>query len=264
MNAPKVSIITANYNCENFVGQTIDSVLNQKFKDWEYIIADDVSTDNSISIIEQKFKGLQNVKLLKLKSNSGPAYARNQALNQAQGRYISFIDSDDLWEPEFLENMITFIEEKQITFAYSSYYRIAENGEKLDQFTVPDKVSYHDILKSCPICPLTAIYDSSIVGKLPMPDIPKREDYGLFIALLKKTKFAYALQKPLAYYRVREGSVSSNKISIARKQWDVYRKYEKLSFLKSLYYIVNYILLSIVKYKGIFFLKFNKAQKNNP
>ena len=261
MNVPKVSIITANYNCENFVGQTIDSVLNQKFKDWEYIIADDGSTDNSISIIEKKFKGLQNVKLLKLKSNRGPAYARNQALNQAQGRYLSFIDSDDLWEPEFLDNMITFIEEKQITFAYSSYYRIAENGEKLDQYSVPDKVSYHDILKSCPICPLTAIYDSSIVGKLPVPDIPKREDYGLFISLLKKTKFAYALQKPMAHYRVREGSVSSNKISIARKQWDVYRRYEKISFLKSVYYFTHYMFLSFLKYKRIFFFNFNRGQK---
>tara|TARA_B100000941_G_C28434634_1_gene516234 strand:+ start:178 stop:966 length:789 start_codon:yes stop_codon:yes gene_type:complete len=261
MNSPKVSVITANYNCENFLGQTIDSVLNQKFKDWEYIIADDGSTDNSIAIIEQKFKGLQNVKLLKLKSNSGPAYARNHALKKAQGRYISFIDSDDLWEPEFLEKMIAFMEEKQITFAYSSYCRITEDGQKLDQYTVPDKVNYHDILKSCPICPLTTIYDTSILGKVLMPDIPKREDYGLFIALLKKTKFAYALQKPLAHYRVREGSVSSNKIFIAKKQWDVYRRYEKLSFLKSVYYFTHYIFFSFLKYKGIFFFKLNMAQK---
>jgi teichuronic acid biosynthesis glycosyltransferase TuaG len=261
MNASKVSIITANYNCENFVGQTIDSVLNQKFKDWEYIIADDGSTDNSITIIEQKFKGLQNVKLIKLKSNSGPAYARNQALNEATGRYISFIDSDDLWEPEFLEDMITFIEEKQISFAYSSYYRISENGQKLDQYKVPKKVSYFDILKSCPICPLTAIYDTSILGKVQIPDIPKREDYGLFIALLKKTKFAYALQKPLAHYRVREGSVSSNKISIAKKQWKVYRRYEKISFLKSVYYFVHYMFLSFLKYRGISFSTFNRVQK---
>lgn len=258
MNTPKVSIITANYNCENFVGQTIDSVLNQKFRDWEYIIADDGSTDNSIAIIEQKFKELQNVKLIKLKSNSGPAYARNQALNLAQGRYISFIDSDDLWKDNFLQEMIDFMENKEIVFAYSSYYRISENGQKIDQYNVPKKVSYNSILKSCPICPLTAIYDSSSIGKMPIPEIPKREDYGLFIDIIKKTKYAYALQKPLAYYRIREGSVSSNKISIAKKQWDVYRKYEKLSFLKSLYYFVNYVQLSFVKYKGIFFLKSKK------
>lgn len=261
MNAPKVSIITANFNCDKFIGETIDSVLNQKFRDWEYIIADDGSTDNSIAIIKEKFKGLQNVKLIKLKSNSGPAYARNQALNEATGRYISFIDSDDFWEPEFLEEMITFIQKKQITFAYSSYYRITEKGQKLDQYSVPDKVNYHDILKSCPICPLTAIYDTSILGKVQIPDIPKREDYGLFIALLKKTKFAYALQKPLAHYRVREGSVSSNKLSIAKKQWDVYRKYEKISFLKSVYYLTHYIFLSLLKYRGIFFFNFNRLQK---
>jgi teichuronic acid biosynthesis glycosyltransferase TuaG len=262
MNKPKVSIITANFNCEKFIGETIDSVLNQKFRDWEYIIADDGSTDKSISIIEDKFKGLENVKLLKIKNNSGPANARNEALKEAQGKFISFIDSDDIWEPEFLKDMITFMQEKQISFAYSSYYRISENGQKLDQYKVPNKVSYFDILKSCPICPLTAIYDSSRLGKIPMPNIPKREDYGLFISLLKKTKFAYSLQTPLAHYRVREGSVSSNKISIAKKQWDVYRKYEKLSLLKSLYYFVNYVLLSVLKYKGIFFFKSNKNTKN--
>lgn len=146
--------------------------------------------------------------------------------------------------------MITFIEEKQITFAYSSY-RITEDGQKLDQYTVPDKVNYHDILKSCPICPLTTIYDTSILGKVQIPDIPKREDYGLFIALLKKTKYAYGFQQPLAYYRIRKNSLSRNKWRIALKQWAVYRKYEKLPLIQSLYFFMFYLARGILKYRNI-------------
>ncbi|MGA0374327.1 MAG: glycosyltransferase family 2 protein [Flavobacteriaceae bacterium] len=262
MNAPKVSIITANYNCEKFIGQTIDSVINQKFRDWEFIIADDGSTDKSISIIQEKFKGLENVKLIKIKNNSGPANARNEALKEAQGKFISFIDSDDLWKAEFLQEMIHFMEKNKIAFAFSSYYRISEKGDKIDQYIVPEKVSYHSILKSCPICPLTAIYDTSITGKIPMPEIPLREDYGLFINLLNKTKFAYAVKKPLAFYRIREGSVSSNKFRIAKKQWEVYRKYERLSLIKSLYYFSNYIILSAFKYGRVFLHSYKLKQKS--
>ena len=111
--------------------------------------------------------------------------------------------------------MIHFMEKNKIAFAFSSYYRISEKEDKIDQYIVPEKVSYR-ILKSCPICPLTAIYDTSITGKIPMPEIPLREDYGLFINLLKKTKFAYAVKKPLAFYRIREGSVSSNKFKLPK------------------------------------------------
>lgn len=245
----KVSIITANYNGEKYIIDTIKSVLSQTHKNWEMIIIDDASSDNSCNIINNFCKKDKRIRFIKLEQNSGPAVTRNKGIELANGRYITFIDNDDLWHKNFLQTMVSFIEKNNITFAYASYERKNESLEKdFGTFIVPEKVSYYDILKSCPISCLTAMYDTSKIGKMYMPNILKRQDYGLWLRILKKVKYAYGVKTPLAIYRIRPNSVSRNKLKAASYQWKIYRDVEKFSLIKCCYYFVNYAINGIIKY----------------
>ena len=249
MNNKKVSIITANYNGEKYIIDTIKSVLNQTYKNWEMIIVDDASSDNGCNLINDFCKQDKRIRLIKLEQNSGPAITRNKGIEFANGRYITFIDNDDLWHKDFLQIMVSFLEKNDIAFAFASYERKNESLEKdFGTFIVPEKVSYYDILKSCPISCLTAVYDRSKIGKVYMPNILKRQDYGLWLRILKKVKYAYGVKTPLAVYRMRPNSVSRNKLKAASYQWKIYRDVEKLSLIKSCYYFVNYAINGIIKY----------------
>lgn len=166
------------------------------------IIVDDVSPDNSNKIIEEYCKKDSRIKLIKLKENSGPAVARNRAI---KGRYIAFLDADDLWKPE---KQINFMIEKNCALSYSAYETMSEEGKII---VPPSKLSYKDILKTNYIGCLTAIYDTQ---KVYMPLIKKRQDYGLWLKILKETDFAYGLDESLATYRLMSNSVSSNKFKI--------------------------------------------------
>lgn len=245
-----ISIITANFNSEKYIAQTIESVLAQKYTDWEMIIVDDNSTDKSMQIVDEYKKKDKRIHSIRLKSNQGPAVARNTGIEKAKGRYITFIDSDDLWEPNFLNLAIEKMINEDYSFVFASYYRKNEDlSEDLGTFIVPEKVAYYDLLKTCPISCLTAIYDTKEIGKFFMPEIIKRQDYGLWLRLLKEIDFAYGIRQPLATYRIRKGSVSSNKFKAAQYQWKIYRDVEKLGLLKSFYYFLHYAVNGILKYR---------------
>lgn len=244
-----VTIVTANYNAEKFIEDTINSVLAQTYPNWEMIIVDDCSTDSSIKIIEQYTKTDNRIRLIRLDKNSGPAVARNRAIEEANGRYIAFLDSDDLWLPKKLEKQLAFMESNNIAFSYSAYDLIDEEGSDLGHFSVPEKQSYKDLLKTCPIGCLTAIYDTKILGKVTMPLILKRQDYGLWLKLLKQIEYAYGLNETLAVYRIRKNSISSNKFKAAQYQWKIYRDVEKLGLFKSVYYFLHYAVNGILKYR---------------
>lgn len=244
-----VSVITANYNAEAFIQQAIDSVLAQQYEQWELLIVDDCSTDNSINIINTYVESDERIKLIKLEQNSGPAIARNRALAEAKGRYIAFLDSDDLWKEDKLVKQIAFMQAQNIPFSYTSYDLTNEDDEDKGEFLVNGKVDYYSLLKTCDIGCLTAIYDTSVLGKVDMPIILRRQDYGLWLRLLKKTPFAYALEDKLATYRLRKNSISSNKRKAAAYQWKIYREIEKLSLVKSSYHFVQYALNGLLKYK---------------
>lgn len=241
----RVSIITPNYNGEAFIAETIQSVLNQDFLAWELIIVDDMSTDNSLEII-QSFED-NRIKLIQLEKNQGAAIARNEGISQAQGRWIAFLDGDDVWMPDKLSHQINFMLKNNYAFTYTAYEKMNELGQQIGQIPVPEKVDYYDLLKTCSIGCLTAIYDTEQLGKIYMPIIDKRQDYGLWLRILKEIDYAYGLNDNLAKYRVRSHSISSNKFLAARYQWLVYRKIEKLSFFSTLFYMISYAYYGVIK-----------------
>lgn len=248
MDKKLVSIITPSYKSAKFIFQTIESVWAQTYQNWEMIIVDDVSPDNSNKVIEEYTKKDSRIKLIKLAKNSGPAVARNKAIEEAKGRYIAFLDADDLWKPEKLEKQIKFMQAKDCALSYCAYETMSEEGELQNKFVNPPlKLSYNDLLKSNYIGCLTAIYDTQKVGKVYMPLIKKRQDYGLWLRILKKTDFAYGMREHLAIYRIMSDSVSSNKFKLLKFNYLLFKEHEKFSTLKSLYYLGWNVLLKVLK-----------------
>jgi len=247
---PEVSIITANYNCERFIESTIQSVLKQTFTDWEMIIVDDCSTDQGPKIIEKYCQADSRIKLVSLVKNSGPAVARNKAIEQAKGRFIAFLDSDDLWTEDKLEVQISFMKKNNFSLTYTEYVKVNEDGKVIsDVIQRPEKVNYQKMLNSNFIPCLTAIYDSALLGKVYMPLILKRQDYGLWFKILKVTDYAYAINQPLAYYRVRKNdSVSSNKFKSAIYHWKILREVENVPLIKAIYHFMQYALIGYIKF----------------
>jgi len=244
-----VSIITPSYNSEKFIKETIDSVISQTYQNWEMIIVDDVSPDKSNEIIDAFIKKDSRIKLIKLEENSGPAVARNRAIEEAKGRYIAFLDADDLWLPEKLEKQIAFMLENDLSFTYSSYRLIDEEGHRLGEFITKEMISYESMLKTCSVGCLTAIYDTEKLSKVYMPNILKRQDYGLWLKILREIESTKGIVEPLAVYRVLKNSVSSNKIKTAQYQWKIYREVEHINIFKSTYYFIFYMVNGILKYR---------------
>ncbi len=244
-----VTIITPSFNCSKFIEETIKSVQSQTYKNWEMVIVDDCSTDNSIDIIKSLMKTDERIKLYQQRWNGGPAVARNVAIEHAKGRYIAFLDSDDLWLSEKLEKQINFLHKKNAALVYCAYQKMSETGEDRGEVIPPESVDYKDMLKSNFIGCLTALYDTKKINKCYMPIISKRQDHALWLSILKKSPRAYAIQDVLARYRVMENSVSSNKVMAAKYQWRIYREVEKLPFWKSAKYFGHYAINGFIKYQ---------------
>jgi len=238
--SPLVSIITPSYNSSEFISETISSVLAQSLTDWEMIIVDDCSSDTSTEVIQSFINQDSRIKLIKLGTNSGAAVARNIGIEAAKGRYIAFLDSDDLWLPNKLEKQLAFMQKNNYSFTYTAYDKINEAGDVIGHVGVPERVSYHTLLKTCLIGCLTVIYDTEYLGKVKMPLIRRRQDFGLWLKLLKKVDYAYGLQDTLGLYRVRDGAISSNKLTTSVYTWKLYREVEGLSFITSSYYFLHY------------------------
>lgn len=246
-----VSIITPAYNSAKYITETIQSVQNQTYQNWEWIIVDDGSTDKTIDIINDFILKDSRIKLIPLNSNSGPSVARNKGIHQIKGQYMTFLDADDIWFPDFIENSIKTIQDSKIPFVFSSYKRSDEDLNFVySDFIVPQKVTYFDILKSNSISCLTAFLDISILGKKYMPEIKKRQDMGLWLQYLKEIPFAYGIHQPKAIYRIREHSLSRNKKGLIKYQWQFYRTVEHLSVIHSVYYMAHWMLRGFLKYRN--------------
>ncbi|NHM03411.1 glycosyltransferase family 2 protein [Flavobacterium celericrescens] len=250
MNA-LVSIITPSYNSAKFIAETIQSVQNQTYQNWEMIIVDDGSSDETESVVLSIIQNDNRIQFHKLSQNSGPAVARNTGIEKASGDYMTFIDADDIWFPTFIENNIKTIQKTGIPFVFSSYKRA--NGQLefvYSDFIVPHKVSYTDILKSNSISCLTAFVDIKKLGKKYMPLIRKRQDMGLWLNYLKVIPFAHGIQETQAIYRIRENSLSRKKSDLIKYQWQFYREVEKLNVFQSLYYILHWMYRGFMKYRN--------------
>lgn len=245
----KVSIITPLYNCSSFLEKTIQSVLSQTYHNWEMIMVDDCSKDNSLEIARLYAEQDKRIKLLQLEKNSGAAVARNKAIEAAIGRYIAFLDGDDLWMPDKLARQVDFMFNNNVAFSYTSYEKINQTGDVFGVVGVPDKLSYKELLKTNVIGCLTVAYDTKVLGKIYMPTNTRREDYATWLNILKKIDCAYGLPMPLAQYRVYANQTSGKKASMARENWRLYRDLEKLSILQASYYFSHYAFKGVLRTK---------------
>lgn len=245
-----VSIITPSYNCADYIGETIESILSQTYQNWELLITDDCSTDNSCKIIKEYADKDPRIRLMKLPENSGAGVARNNSIKEAKGRFIAFCDSDDRWYPHKLHRQIDFMRKNKVGLCYTSYDTCDEIGNIIGYVQCLPKLTNLTILRDNGIGCLTAIYDTSIIGKQYMPSIRKRQDWCLWMTIIKEIGEARGLQESLALYRVRKGSVSSDKLEMLRYNFNVYNQIRGFSkftsaLILSLYFMPYYIYKKI-------------------
>ncbi|GAA71502.1 glycosyltransferase family 2 protein [Pseudoalteromonas sp. BSi20439] len=245
-----VSIIMPAHNVSGFIAESISSVLNQTYDNWELIIVDDCSTDSTVDVIKPFLKD-ERVKLLQNEYNLGGAGSRNVAIKAAQGRYIAFLDSDDLWTGDKLEKQLGYMQTHNVGFSFSSYSIISEQGELLETLLVPNKVTFKQLLKHNYIGCLTAIYDAKPFGKVYMPLVKKRQDFALWLELLKKFEYAKGYKESLGFYRIREGSLSRSKFDAFKYYWLVLRKVGKLNVLPATLNLLCYLIIVFLKKKYI-------------
>ncbi|MFD2892251.1 glycosyltransferase family 2 protein [Flavobacterium chuncheonense] len=246
-----VSIITPTFNSAEYIAATIQSVQNQTYTNWELLIVDDASTDSTVAIIKELIAKDSRIQLYRLDENAGAAIARNVGIDKVKGDYMTFLDADDIWFPNFIENSIKSIIRTGVPFVFSSYRRSNEALEFVySDFIVPKQVSYDDILKTNSISCLTAFIDIKRLGKKHMPIIRKRQDMGLWLQYLKVIPFAYGIQEPQAIYRIRENSLSRKKSDLLKYQWQFYREVEKLNFLQASYYMFHWMWRGFMKYRN--------------
>ena len=223
--AALVSIIMPSFNSGKFIAESIQSVIAQTHSNWELLIVDDCSTDNTKEIV-QSFSSDSRIKLHILDKNSGAGIARNTAVSLAQGKYIAFLDSDDLWNPQKLERQLNFMVETNQPFAFSFYDCISENGQSLHKtIEAPLNLSYTKLFFCNFVGNLTGIYDAEFFGKIAISSIRKRQDWILWLTILKKLNTAKPIRESLAFYRVREDSISASKVSLLKHNYTVYRKF---------------------------------------
>ena len=241
-----VSIITPCYNSSQFIGECIDSVLSQTYDNWELLIVDDSSSDNSCEMI-RKYDD-NRISLIELEKNGGAAEARNIALKKAKGKYIAFLDSDDLWESQKLEKQISFMETEDIAFSFSTYQPMSEDGSKLYSIIhAPKIVTYSSYLKNTIIGCLTVVIDREKTGDFEMPNIRSSHDMALWLLIIRRGFTAYGLDENLARYRIVSTSNTASKWRAAKDVWKVYREVEKLSFFYSSWCFLNYAFNAIKK-----------------
>ena len=242
-----ISIITPAYNAEKFIAETIDSVLNQTYHDWELLIIDDCSTDKTCSVIERYIRADQRINLIHNSKNGGVAAARNYGLENVSGEYIAFLDSDDLWKPDKLEKQIAFMKATGCVISYTDYQKFnSEDGSLGKVMRCPKRMKANDILKNTAIGCLTVMVDKKQAGDFRMPPLGHTEDNCTWYHILKKTKqIAYNQGEVLSLYREGNASLTKSKGKSAKLQWETYRNYFEFSWPRSAYYFVCYAINAV-------------------
>jgi len=242
-----VSIITPTYNCSEHISETIKSIQAQTYCNWELLITDDCSTDQTTDIIVTYQKTDNRIKLFLLNNNQGAGSARNNSIKKASGRYIAFCDSDDQWKSNKLEMQLSFIIKNNLSFSFTDYDIISENNQFLKRIKCPHRLTYSMLLKNNYVGCLTAIYDKEKLGKMYMPMIRKRQDWVLWLNIMNKIKHTKGLNESLSIYRRRNRSISHDKLLLIKYNWKVYRQELKFSFLMSFIYLTQFLFFYTIK-----------------
>lgn len=237
---PLVSIVTPVYNLEKFITETMDSVRAQSFEAWELLLVEDGSKDESVSVIRKYLEetGDERIRLIIQEKNGGAARARNRGVKEARGRYLAYLDGDDLWTADKLKKQVRFMEETGAAFSFTGYEFADENGRGLGKIVrVPSVIDYKEALKNTTIFTSTVMFDLKQIPKekLEMPLI-KSEDTALWWRILREGRLAYGLDENLVRYRRAGKSLSSNKLEAVRRIWNLYRKAENMGILSSAYH----------------------------
>lgn len=242
-NTPLVSVIMPAFNSSEFIRTAIKSVLDQEYINLELLVIDDASTDNTVSIAE-KFQQMDpRIKILKNDINSGAGFARNKGIRKAQGDFIAFLDADDLWLPQKLSRQVRFLVDNDLSFSFSSYLLMDEEGRLLDKTVEALPVlSYQKLLKSNYVGNLTGIYDVNRLGKVYSPLVRKRQDWALWLSILKKEGRTQSIEEPLAVYRVRKNSISNKKLDLLKYNFNIYKNFLGYGYLKSSKYMAYFLL----------------------
>jgi len=249
MNEELVSIITPVYNSEKFINETATSVFNQTYTNWEWILIDDCSTDKSWYILNKLSERDSRVKIYKNTKNLKSGITRNLAIKKAEGDYIAFLDSDDLWHKDKLAIQIPFMKENNYFFSHTSYGYIDEKGDKIKStLHVSIEVSYKQLLKRTEISCLTAIYNANKIGKFYMSEHANKQDYALWLKILKSGVKSYGIDQELAYYRQVNNSATSNKYKLILKHILFLKETQSFSTLEALYYTAYWMINGFVRF----------------
>jgi len=244
---PLVSIITPSFNSEKYIAETIKSVQNQSYANWELIIVDDCSTDQTEPIIRNFVQSDSRIHSYQLKRNSGAGIARNEALKRAKGDYIAFLDSDDLWKPKKLSTQIKFMQDYELPFTFSFYDCINEEGISMGKrVEAPLVLSYYQLFFCNYIGNLSGIYSVDYFGKIPISPFRKRQDWMVWLHILKEIRTARPVPESLAYYRIRTNSMSSSKGRLLKHNFFVYRFFHKFNTVLSLCCMVGFLYTQLL------------------
>jgi teichuronic acid biosynthesis glycosyltransferase TuaG len=236
---PSVSVITPVWNAADTLEATVRSVQAQTWTDWEMLLIDDGSEDGSRILAERLGREDPRIRILGWSGNRGAATARNAGIAAAKGRYVAFLDADDLWRPEKLAAQLDYIARTGAVFVFSAYRRMDANGRPLGRVGVPARVDHARLLRGNVIGCLTAMYDAAHYGPARMPNLRRRQDYGLWLRLLARGGEAHGINEVLADYRVRRSSLSANKITALAATWQLYREVVGLERMPAAWYLAS-------------------------
>lgn len=251
MRNVKVSIITATYNSARYISDTYESIVNQTHDNWEWIITDDCSDDDTYNKIVHLSSLDNRVKIFRNDINKGAAESRNRCIINAEGDYLAFLDSDDLWYSDKILKQLQFMRTNDVDFSYTSYCLIDEKGSELDKYidtTTPLSVSYNDMLKKRATLGCSTVMLRKIEHeKIEMPNLRTGQDYATWLKILKSGKRAYRVPECLAKYRIVSNSISRNKFKKSIRQWSIYRKVERINLIYSTWCFINYAFRAVVR-----------------
>ena len=250
MSASLISVVIPFYNTGKSLKKLLAKILSGDFRDIEVICIDDCSTDNTKEIVDQYAKDDARIKYHCLEKNSGAAVARTKAMELAQGSYMAFCDSDDVWTENKLDRQISWMQKNGYYFSCTTYDQIDEEDNSLEKvIKAPKKISYDRQLLDAPIGNSTVVYDVEAMGKFKVPDIRKRNDDALWFQMYKVEKYCYGLDEILAHYRIRKGSISSNKVQLIKYHWKLYREICHLSVIRSVFHCCVWVFLKVFRIK---------------